>query len=235
MLTNLALDHLYIQGTISPETNSLPGVNPGLPSHGAGLGLLDQTALFAAAAPPSPAPPVQFFQSTITPPQAPSNWNILPWIYAVSTILGYYTEDSLTYEGSPPTPPSTVCRTPQLHRLPLQPQLKKENSQQMLESLTLLQWEPPLMGKAPWAEQAPALGCSWKKPVFFGSWTRWSLRVPSNLRCSVIPTLPTASRKACGAASGQGVTPSWPAAASQLLQRHGLGSSGRSPGRVKLI
>lgn len=83
-------------------------------------------------------------------------------------------------EGSPPIPPSTVCRTPQLHRLPLQPQLKKENSQQMLESLTLLQWEPPLTGsqchrpprKAPWAEQAPALGCSWKKPVFFGSWTQ---------------------------------------------------------------
>lgn len=73
MLTNLALDHLYIKGIISPETNSLPGVNPGLPSHWAGLGLLDQTALFATAAPPSPAPPVQFFQSTITPPQAPSN------------------------------------------------------------------------------------------------------------------------------------------------------------------
>lgn len=65
MLTNLALDHLQVQG-ISPEANSLPGVKPGLLSHWAGLSLLDQIALFAAAAPPSPASPVQFFQPTVT-------------------------------------------------------------------------------------------------------------------------------------------------------------------------
>lgn len=63
--------------------------------------------------------------------------------------------------------------------------------------------------KAPWAQQASARGCSWKNPFF--------------------PALPAAMRRAHGAASGQGVTPSWPAAASQLLQQHGPGDIRQEP------